>query len=110
MLSTSWVQIPLWAWLSILTQSLCKFCDSLFCLADGAAGLNARCAQQPRNLLQMKLDRIRAQNLCLRKAEPGMPHGIHAAFKIGDILLKIDCRRHNIEDPFVNAARDVVKA
>ena len=72
-------------------------------LADGAAGFNARGAQQARNLLEMQLHRVGAQNLGLREADAGVAHLIHAGFEIGDVLLKVDSLGRHVEAPLVNA-------
>src|SRR5271165_3060342 len=75
-------------------QKRCTSClhslQALFLgLADGAAGLNARGAQKPRNLLQVQLDRVSAQDLRLRKLEADVPYGGHARFELRNILLKV---------------------
>jgi hypothetical protein len=61
-------------------------------LADGAAGLNARGPQQPRNLLEMELHGIGAQNLGLREFDARRPHRVHARFELRDVLLEIQPR------------------
>ena len=62
---------------------------SLLRFADGAAGFNARGAQQPRNLLQVQLHRVGAQNLSLRELEACVPHLGHARFKLRDVFLEV---------------------
>ena len=59
-------------------------------IADGAAGFNARGTEQARNLLQMELHGVGAQNLGLRETDAGVAHLIHAGFEIGNVLLQID--------------------
>ena len=58
--------------------------------ADGAASLDARGAQQARDLLEVELHGVGAQNFGLREDNAGVTHGIHAGFEIGNVLFEID--------------------
>ena len=95
---------------SLRPSSCIRQANLLLRFADGAAGLHARGAQQPRNLLQMQLHGVGAQNLGLRKLEAGVPHLGHARFQLRDVFLQMHSRRRNVKAPVVNALGHVMKS
>ena len=83
--------------------------DFFASLADGVAGFDAGGAQQTRDLLEMQLHRVSAQDLGLREADAGVPDLVHARFEIGNVLFEMDAFGRLAEAPAVNAAGDVVE-
>ena len=102
-----WARTPWWEWRFIPSYSPSSFGLARQCslfrllfllrLANRAACLHARGTQQARDLLQVQLHCIGAQNLGLREADAGVPHRIHARFEIGNVLLQIHSLRRNDE-------------
>src|ERR1700722_18792706 len=73
---------PAWRHCDALSSELVAFSPTrsvLLRLSQGAGGLDARRSQQARNLLQMQLHRVSAQNLALRKLAGSVGPLLHAS-------------------------------